>query len=143
MATRSDIPIDQAIAAVGGVARLGDILGVAHTSVVRWRQSGHVPAERVLALEAATGVPRHRLRPDLYPARSEPPAPGLAEVQIPFEAEARALGIDVGKVAAEALRAAISAEKARRWAEENRAAIEAWSRFFEQNDTPLAEYRMF
>lgn len=29
-----------------------------------------IPAERVLALEAATGISRHDLRPDLYPRES-------------------------------------------------------------------------
>jgi DNA-binding transcriptional regulator YdaS (Cro superfamily) len=28
-----------------------------------------VPAERVLPVEAATGIPRHELRPDLYPVQ--------------------------------------------------------------------------
>lgn len=41
-------------------------LGVRQASVSRWVY-GKVPAERVLALEAATGIPRHKLRPDLYP----------------------------------------------------------------------------
>lgn len=34
-------------------------------AVSQWKQ---VPAERVLDVERATGVSRHRLRPDLYPA---------------------------------------------------------------------------
>lgn len=33
-------------------------------AVSQWKQ---VPAERVLDVERVTGVPRHRLRPDLYP----------------------------------------------------------------------------
>ncbi|AYY98831.1 chaperone [Burkholderia multivorans] len=36
--------------------------------------TGHVPAERVLAIEAATGVSRHELRPDLYPSNEQVPA---------------------------------------------------------------------
>lgn len=32
-----------------------------------WIRHGRVPAERVLQVEEATGVSRHRLRPDLYP----------------------------------------------------------------------------
>lgn len=33
-------------------------------AVAQWRQ---VPAGRVLKVEEVTGIPRHRLRPDLYP----------------------------------------------------------------------------
>ena len=32
--------------------------------------TGRVPAERVLKIEEVTGVSRHELRPDLYPAES-------------------------------------------------------------------------
>ena len=39
-------------------------LGVTHGAISQWR---HVPATRVLAVEKITGIPRHRLRPDLYP----------------------------------------------------------------------------
>jgi TorA maturation chaperone TorD len=45
---------------VGALARK---LGVAQPSVSNWSR---VPAERVIAVEAATGVPRAVLRPDLY-----------------------------------------------------------------------------
>ena len=41
--------------------------GVNKTTVLRWEE-GRIPAERVLHIERVTGVPRHRLRPDLYPA---------------------------------------------------------------------------
>jgi DNA-binding transcriptional regulator YdaS (Cro superfamily) len=41
-------------------------LGVTRGAVTKWRQ---VPAERVLAVEKATGIPRERLRPDLYKPR--------------------------------------------------------------------------
>jgi antitoxin CcdA len=69
--------------------------------------------------------------------------PGLAEAQAPFASEARALGLDPDAIAAAALKRAISDEKARRWAEKNREAIEAYNRYFEESDTPLAKYRAF
>ena len=72
--------INDAIRAAGGVEGLGDRLSCAHSSVVRWRQQGRVPADRVVAIEAATGVPRHRLRADLYGA---PTRPDLSETQAP------------------------------------------------------------
>ncbi len=37
-------------------------------AISQWKR---VPAERVLDVERVTGVPRHELRPDLYPAPSQ------------------------------------------------------------------------
>ena len=42
--------------------------GVNKSTVTRWAQK-QVPAESIVAIEAATGVPRHELRPDLFAAR--------------------------------------------------------------------------
>ena len=58
--------LDEAKRAVKGNTGLSRALGGEITSqaIAQWRQ---VPAERVLKVEKATGVPRHRLRPDLYP----------------------------------------------------------------------------
>jgi DNA-binding transcriptional regulator YdaS (Cro superfamily) len=55
--------LEQAIAAAGSMTALAIALGVTPQSVAGWDQ---VPAERCLAVEAATGVPRHVLRPDIY-----------------------------------------------------------------------------
>ena len=33
-------------------------------------------------------------------------------------------------------------ERARRWLEENREAIEGWNRYVEEHDLPLEEYRL-
>ncbi|HXF55271.1 MAG TPA: molecular chaperone TorD family protein [Hyphomicrobiaceae bacterium] len=52
-----------AIEAAGGVGALARGLGIKQPSVSTWQR---VPAERVLAVEALTGVRRERLRPDLY-----------------------------------------------------------------------------
>lgn len=47
------------------------ICGLAQPSVWKWLQSGkRLPAEHVLKVEAATGVSRHLLRPDIYPLPS-------------------------------------------------------------------------
>ncbi|WP_207623021.1 type II toxin-antitoxin system CcdA family antitoxin [Falsiroseomonas algicola] len=125
-------PITEAIAAAGGVMRLAERLGLSHPSVLRWQRSGKVPAERVAAVEAATGVPRQRLRPDLFPAG----APTTFD-------EARALGLDPDLIAAQAVEDAVRAEKTRRWQEENRAAMDSWNEWTERNGLPLAKYRMF
>jgi DNA-binding transcriptional regulator YdaS (Cro superfamily) len=45
-------------------------LNVDKATVSRWMH-GRIPAERVLAIEQATGISRHELRPDLYPASDE------------------------------------------------------------------------
>ena len=57
--------LEAAIRAAGGVGVLARALGVPQPSVSDWRR---IPAERVLAVESLTGVPRSTLRPDLYPA---------------------------------------------------------------------------
>src|SRR6188474_1248425 len=64
-----DPGLSAAIQAVGGVSELARRVGISQPSVSNWDK---VPAERVLAVEAATGVPRMRLRPDLY--REQPDA---------------------------------------------------------------------
>jgi TorA maturation chaperone TorD len=59
----SDPGFEQAIRAAGGVTELARRIGISQPSVSNWSR---IPAERVLAVEAATGVPRAMLRPDLY-----------------------------------------------------------------------------
>lgn len=49
--------------------QFADQCGVHFTAVHKWELRG-VPPERVPAIEAATGIPRHELRPDLWPAPS-------------------------------------------------------------------------
>jgi TorA maturation chaperone TorD/DNA-binding transcriptional regulator YdaS (Cro superfamily) len=58
-----DSGLEQAIRAAGGVASLARAIGIAQPSVSNWTR---IPAERVLAVEALTKVPRFILRPDLY-----------------------------------------------------------------------------
>jgi TorA maturation chaperone TorD len=58
-----DPGLSAAIQAVGGVSELARRIGISQPSVSNWDK---VPAERVLAVEAATGIARMRLRPDLY-----------------------------------------------------------------------------
>jgi TorA maturation chaperone TorD/DNA-binding transcriptional regulator YdaS (Cro superfamily) len=59
--------VDAAIAAAGGMEAFQAALGVARRTVFLWKQQG-IPAERAPAIEAATGVSRQALRPDLWPA---------------------------------------------------------------------------
>lgn len=52
---------------VGGPTRLAEILGINRAALYNWNK--RIPAERVLAIEAATNgrVTRHEMRPDIYP----------------------------------------------------------------------------
>src|SRR6187431_1946670 len=58
-----DPGLTEAIRAAGGVSELARQLGISQPSVSNWDR---VPAERVLIVEATTGINRKLLRPDLY-----------------------------------------------------------------------------
>ena len=58
-----DVGLDEAIRVAGGIGALARKIGISQPSVSNWSR---VPAERVLPVEAATGVSRAILRPDLY-----------------------------------------------------------------------------
>ncbi|HEX2554212.1 MAG TPA: Cro/CI family transcriptional regulator [Microvirga sp.] len=60
--------VDRAIEAYGGGAALARRLGISRNAVSEWRAKQRIPVERVLDLERLTGIPRHELRPDIYPA---------------------------------------------------------------------------
>ena len=64
------VALEEAKKAVKGNTGLSRALKgeITPQAVSQWKQ---VPAERVLDVEKATGVSRHRLRPDLYPAEPE------------------------------------------------------------------------
>jgi DNA-binding transcriptional regulator YdaS (Cro superfamily) len=44
----------------------GEMFCANKSTVLRW-EAGRIPAERVLEIERVTGIPRQKLRPDLYP----------------------------------------------------------------------------
>ena len=69
-----DAGLEEAIRAVGGVGALAQKIGISQPSVSNWSR---VPAERVVSVEAATGVARAVLRPDLY---GEPDTVAVDEV---------------------------------------------------------------
>jgi TorA maturation chaperone TorD len=55
--------LSEAIRAAGGVSELARRIGIAQPSVSNWDR---VPADRLAAVEAATGISRRKLRPDLF-----------------------------------------------------------------------------
>ena len=58
-----DSGLNEAIRAVGGVGELARKIGISQPSVSNWHR---IPAERVVSIEAMTGINRTVLRPDLY-----------------------------------------------------------------------------
>lgn len=56
--------LKRAVENVGGQAKFARLIGVTAQAVSQWDE---VPPLRVLAVERVSGVPRHELRPDLYP----------------------------------------------------------------------------
>lgn len=65
-----DTPLRQYLDAERGrLKNLAEALGVFPSAISQWTK---VPAERVVSVERATGIPRGELRPDLY---GEGPSP--------------------------------------------------------------------
>lgn len=62
-------PLDRACKKVGGQNKMAGLLGVAQSTLWHWifRAKRGVPAHYVLKIEAASGVSRHELRPDVFP----------------------------------------------------------------------------
>lgn len=114
-------------------------------TVYKWK-SGSItprPAQMAAISEATAGaVTANDFMPTVAHGRSSR-SRGFADAQSPFVAEARLLGLDPDAIAAKAIEDAVSAEKARRWLEENKEAIEAQNAWIEKNGLPLAKYRMF
>jgi len=72
-----DQGLQEAIRAAGGVTELARRIGISQPSVSNWSR---VPAERVLTVEATTGVARAILRPDLYGENNQ--TTGVDEVEL-------------------------------------------------------------
>jgi DNA-binding transcriptional regulator YdaS (Cro superfamily) len=59
--------VDEIISAAGGVGKLAGLLGVSHSSVCDWRRADRIPVERAIAISDALDIPRHEIRPDIWP----------------------------------------------------------------------------
>lgn len=59
--------LHRAIKTAGSMRKLGELIGCTTGQINMWKQRENVPSKYVLAIENATGVSRHLLRPDLYP----------------------------------------------------------------------------
>lgn len=60
--------LKQAIELAGGQTKLARAIGTTQGHVSQWLRRGKVPADKVLKIERATGVPAHKLRPDVFEA---------------------------------------------------------------------------
>lgn len=58
--------LELAVRAVGSQTKLAEAIGRTQQAVSKWAKDGRIPAEYVVAVEKATGIPRQKLRPDLY-----------------------------------------------------------------------------
>lgn len=75
-----------AVASAGSQAAMGRLLGVSQPTVWKWLQSTkRLPAEHCLAVETATGVSKHLLRPDIYPA-------DLSSISLPVDDASGSVG---------------------------------------------------
>lgn len=73
------IALREAVKIVGSQSAMGRLLGVSQAAVWRWIQHAKpVPPEHVLAVEAATGIAKEELRPDLYRPRDATVSSSLA-----------------------------------------------------------------
>lgn len=73
--------LQTAVLIAGSQSALARLLSVGQPTVWKWLQSSkRLPAEHVLPVEAATGVSRHLLRPDIYPLEHGAPSPALPSV---------------------------------------------------------------
>jgi len=68
--------LKEAIELIGSQSAMARLLEVSQPTVSDWvNRMMRLPAEHVLAVEGATGISRHDLRPDIYPREEGPRAP--------------------------------------------------------------------
>jgi TorA maturation chaperone TorD len=86
--------LEEAIRAAGGIGALARGLGISQPSVSNWQR---IPADRVIAVEALTGVPRATLRPDLYPAKTDRAESAVDETELLRSHEYNLLSLVLGR----------------------------------------------
>lgn len=66
MATKKEMrrALERAVEAIGSYSAVARLLNLTRQGVQSW---DICPPNRVVAISKASGVPRHELRPDLYP----------------------------------------------------------------------------
>ncbi|MCB5423938.1 helix-turn-helix domain-containing protein [Altererythrobacter sp. CC-YST694] len=72
--------LELAVTRAGSQSALARICRVGQPAVWKWLQSSkRIPAQHVIAVEFATNVSRHQLRPDIYPLEPALPASAIGE----------------------------------------------------------------
>jgi len=67
----------RAVRHLGSQSAFAELVGRHQSTIHDWLRDGKLlPAEHVFTVEAATGIARHELRPDIYPIESSAPAVG-------------------------------------------------------------------
>ncbi len=78
--TPQEIALADAIRQIGSQSALAEAIGVSATAI--WKmvnRAKRASSDYVLKIEAATGVSRHDLRPDLYPREDVPAETGTSD----------------------------------------------------------------
>lgn len=91
--------LDRAVQSAGSQQALAQLLGIKPPSVSGWYDRRRVPAERCIAIERATGVSRHQLRPDVFgpdPSGSQDEAVAQLRVEVDIRMSKRALRAQLG-----------------------------------------------
>lgn len=79
----SDSALAKAVRKAGSQSAFGRLIGKRQSVVHDWlRDNRPLPAELVFQVEAATGISRHELRPDIYPL-DDMPLPGVGPGETP------------------------------------------------------------
>ena len=65
MAKKRDPIVREVLARMGKLKALSVPLGISEQAVWKWDR---IPTDRVIDVERVTGIPRERLRPDIYGA---------------------------------------------------------------------------
>ena len=63
---QSDSALARAVRAAGSQSAFGRLVEKRQSTVREWLKADRLPGEYVLAIEAATGISKEQLRPDLY-----------------------------------------------------------------------------
>jgi DNA-binding transcriptional regulator YdaS (Cro superfamily) len=61
-----DTDLARAVRDAGSQSAFGRLVGKRQSTIREWLLADKVPPESVLKVEEATGISRHRLRPDVY-----------------------------------------------------------------------------
>lgn len=59
--------VSQIINQAGGARKMAEILNLPLPTVYSWGFRQKIPVERVLEIERVFNIPRHEIRPDIYP----------------------------------------------------------------------------